>query len=164
MHGKALELLKELSAEEEDMEDILLPSIQDLQHLGPKYFDLDFKYVRWIDLDSEIDSQVCLMSEEVDLRRKEVEDYLEGTSPELCAKSRLYHWREAGNGDIVSPSNGRTVFVDQAYSEEAQGRRSYKNKAYERFLKSIVDDSIGSMISLLQLVLCMPIFTISFSL
>ncbi|KAF9552683.1 hypothetical protein CPC08DRAFT_738117 [Agrocybe pediades] len=54
MHEQAFELPQELSADEEDMEDKPLPSVQYLQKLGPEYIGLVF------------------MSEDVNLPRKEV--------------------------------------------------------------------------------------------
>lgn len=91
------------------MEDKLGPSIQYLQKLGPEYIDQVFTYARWIfDLDSEMAFQVfhllclachrcrCLISfqiftsEDVELPRKDVANYLEKIDPKLCIKYLEY--------------------------------------------------------------------------
>ncbi|KAG7444850.1 uncharacterized protein BT62DRAFT_970791 [Guyanagaster necrorhizus] len=90
MHDKALELLKQLSDEEEDMLDKLRPSIFYLQRLGPEYLDLIFMASRWIfDADRNMAFEI-FTSEDVELPRTEVADYLEGIEPSLCAKYLEY--------------------------------------------------------------------------
>ncbi|KAK0495160.1 hypothetical protein EDD18DRAFT_1170925 [Armillaria luteobubalina] len=90
MHDKALDLLKQLSEEEEDMLDKLQPSIFYLQRLGPEYLELIFMASRWIfDADRNMAFEI-FTSEDVELPRTAVADYLEGIEPSLCAKYLEY--------------------------------------------------------------------------
>ncbi|KAK7032798.1 rab guanyl-nucleotide exchange factor [Favolaschia claudopus] len=83
MHRKALELLKRLSEEETDMEDKLSPSIYYLQKLGPEHLDEIFSSARWMfEKDSSMAFQI-FTSEDVELPRPEVADYLESIDPLL---------------------------------------------------------------------------------
>ncbi|KAF7327882.1 Rab guanyl-nucleotide exchange factor [Mycena kentingensis (nom. inval.)] len=86
MHRKALELLKRLSEEETDMEEKLMPSINYLQKLGPEHLDEIFQSARWIfDKDSATAFQI-FTSEDVELPRPAVADYLESIDPALCIR------------------------------------------------------------------------------
>ncbi|KAK0193482.1 vacuolar sorting protein 39 domain 1-domain-containing protein [Armillaria mellea] len=90
MHDKALGLLKQLSEEEEDMLDKLQPSIFYLQRLGPEYLELIFAASRWIfDADRNMAFEI-FTSEDVELPRGAVADYLEGIGASLCAKYLEY--------------------------------------------------------------------------
>ncbi|KAJ7841376.1 vacuolar sorting protein 39 domain 1-domain-containing protein [Mycena olivaceomarginata] len=86
MHRKALDLLKRLSEQEADMEDKLSPSIYYLQKLGPEHLDEIFASSRWIfEKDSSIAFQI-FTSEDVELPRPAVADYLESIDPLLCIR------------------------------------------------------------------------------
>ncbi|KAF7320029.1 Rab guanyl-nucleotide exchange factor [Mycena kentingensis (nom. inval.)] len=86
MHRKALELLKGLSEDEPDMEEKLTPSINYLQKLGPEHLDEIFQSARWIfDKDSAMAFQI-FTSEDVELPRPAVADYLESIDPALCIR------------------------------------------------------------------------------
>ncbi|KAF7330251.1 Rab guanyl-nucleotide exchange factor [Mycena venus] len=81
MHRKALDLLKRLSEQETDMEDKLSPSIYYLQKLGPEHLDEIFASSRWIfEKDSSMAFQI-FTSEDVELPRPAVADYLESIDP-----------------------------------------------------------------------------------
>ncbi|KAJ7880982.1 hypothetical protein B0H14DRAFT_3763074 [Mycena olivaceomarginata] len=86
MHRKALDLLKRLSEQEADMEDKLSPSIYYLQKLGPEHLDEIFASSRWIfEKDSSMAFQI-FTSEDVELPRPAVADYLESIDPLLCIR------------------------------------------------------------------------------
>ncbi|KAF7795997.1 hypothetical protein EIP86_007166 [Pleurotus ostreatoroseus] len=86
MHSKALDLLKQLSEKETDMRDKLMPSVNYLQRLGPEYLDLIFSYSRWVfEQDSDIAFEI-FTSEEVELPRNLVADFLEKLDPAICAR------------------------------------------------------------------------------
>ncbi|KAJ7284535.1 hypothetical protein C8J57DRAFT_1669706 [Mycena rebaudengoi] len=86
MHKKALELLKELSEQETDMEDKLEPSIYYLQKLGSEHLDEIFASSRWIfERDSTMAFQI-FTSEDVELPRSAVADFLDGIDPLLCIR------------------------------------------------------------------------------
>ncbi|KAL0577985.1 Vacuolar morphogenesis protein 6 [Marasmius crinis-equi] len=90
MHRKALELLRQLGEKEEDMESRLDASIQYLKRLGPEYLDQIFESSRWL---FEQDSKMALevfKSEDTELPREAVADYLENMDPNLCAQYLEY--------------------------------------------------------------------------
>ncbi|KAG9225012.1 hypothetical protein CCMSSC00406_0001837 [Pleurotus cornucopiae] len=86
MHAKALALLRQLSENEEDMQDKLGPSITYLQKLGPEHIEHVFAASRWIfeqDRDLAFD---IFTSEDVELPRKDVADHLEKIDPLVCIR------------------------------------------------------------------------------
>ncbi|KAF9026027.1 hypothetical protein BDZ89DRAFT_1135054 [Hymenopellis radicata] len=90
MHEHALELLKQLSVEEDDKLDKVQPSIFYLQKLGPEYMDLVFSASRWMfDVDKDMAFEV-FTSEDVELPQNDVAEFLEGVDPALCAKFLEY--------------------------------------------------------------------------
>ncbi|TRM64266.1 hypothetical protein BD626DRAFT_556986 [Schizophyllum amplum] len=96
MHGKALELLRQLGEEEDDMETKLMPSVDYLQRLGPEYLSLIFQFSRWVfEQDREIAFQI-FTSEEVELPRQAVADFLHSIGPEVCARYIEYIIDERG--------------------------------------------------------------------
>ncbi|KAF4609717.1 hypothetical protein D9613_011997 [Agrocybe pediades] len=136
IHGKALELLKELSAEEEDVEDIdkLLISVQ------------------WMfDVDNEMAFQV-FMSENIELARKEVADYLEVINPELCAKYPEYIIEERQETATSFHDRLAELCLSMTLVEKKRKDEAVTNKAYERFLKFIVDDDVFAIDGLYGLV------------
>lgn len=81
MHEKALNLLKDLSADEDDKLDKLGPTIRYLQKLGPSHLNLIFSSSKWLfSADAPMALQVFTADEaEVEaLPRHEVLRFLEG--------------------------------------------------------------------------------------
>ncbi|KAF9468180.1 vacuolar sorting protein 39 domain 1-domain-containing protein [Collybia nuda] len=90
MHAQALSLLKELSQHESDIEDKILPSIQYLQKLGPEHLQQIFNASRWIfDTDADMAFDI-FTSEDVELPREDVANYLEEINPKICARYLEY--------------------------------------------------------------------------
>ncbi|KAF4597180.1 Vacuolar morphoproteinsis protein 6 [Pleurotus pulmonarius] len=86
MHAKALALLRQLSENEEDMQDKLGPSIAYLQKLGPEHIEHVFAASRWIfEQDRELAFDI-FTSEDVELPRKDVADHLEKIDPLVCIR------------------------------------------------------------------------------
>ena len=48
MHSKALDLLQQLSEQESDPRDKLMPTVNYLQRLGPEHMDQIFEHSRWV--------------------------------------------------------------------------------------------------------------------
>lgn len=87
MHAKALNLLRELAANEEDKLDKLPPTIRYLQKLGPSHLQLIFDQSEWLlKEDPKMALQVFTADEaEVEaLPRKDVSVYLERHSLDSC--------------------------------------------------------------------------------
>ncbi|KAF5392213.1 hypothetical protein D9757_001433 [Collybiopsis confluens] len=90
MHSKALELLRQLGEKEEDMDERLYNSIQYLRKLGPEYEEQVFEWARWIIEQDSTRALEIFKSDDVDLPRDHVADYLEKISPVLCTKYLEY--------------------------------------------------------------------------
>ncbi|KIJ67051.1 hypothetical protein HYDPIDRAFT_174307 [Hydnomerulius pinastri MD-312] len=90
MHAKALRLLQQLSEKEDDMRDKLGPSISYLQKLGPEYLDQIFESARWVfEQDRDMAFQI-FTSDDVDLPRSRVTDYLEKIDLSIAARYLEY--------------------------------------------------------------------------
>ncbi|PPQ95740.1 hypothetical protein CVT26_015866, partial [Gymnopilus dilepis] len=136
MHSKALELLKELSEDETDMEDKLEPSIHYLQKLGPEYIDLVFRYSRWIfDLDPEMAFQI-FTSEDVNLPRKPVADYLETIDPTLCAKYLEYLIAERNEDSTAFHDRLAELYLSMVETARKRNDESEKLRSFCRKLHS----------------------------
>jgi tetratricopeptide (TPR) repeat protein len=86
MHEKALSLLKELANEEDDIEEKIDPTIRYLQKLGEDYLELIFRSSRWVfDIDPNRGLQI-FTSEEAQLPRPAIIDYLEQIDLLVCTR------------------------------------------------------------------------------
>ncbi|EIN04044.1 hypothetical protein PUNSTDRAFT_93504 [Punctularia strigosozonata HHB-11173 SS5] len=86
MHDKALDLLRSLSEQEDDVRDKLQPSITYLQRLGPEYMQLILQSSQWlltVDPGMALEVFTC---EEPELPREPIADFLEGIDPQICAR------------------------------------------------------------------------------
>ncbi|KAH9481762.1 Vacuolar morphogenesis protein 6 [Psilocybe cubensis] len=137
MHSKALDLLKELSVNVDDMEDKLGPSIQYLQKLGPEYIDQVFTYARWIfDLDSEMAFQI-FTSEDVDLPRKDVANYLEKIDPKLCLKYLEYIIEERQEESPVFHDRLAELYLSTTIAAKKRGDEKTRKEVYDKLLQFI---------------------------
>ncbi|TFK62037.1 hypothetical protein BDN72DRAFT_933557 [Pluteus cervinus] len=90
MHGKALELLRQLSDQATDMEEKLMPSIIYLQKLGPEYLNQIFQSSKWL-LEQDANMAFNIFtSEDVELPRPAVTDFLEGIDIAICIRYLEY--------------------------------------------------------------------------
>ncbi|KAH7913588.1 hypothetical protein BJ138DRAFT_1177962 [Hygrophoropsis aurantiaca] len=90
MHAKALALLRQQSDKETDVEDKLRPSISYLQKLGPEYLDQIFESSRWIFKEDRNKAFEIFTSDDVELPRASVTDYLEKFDPEMSIRYLEY--------------------------------------------------------------------------
>ncbi|KAF5327421.1 hypothetical protein D9619_004692 [Psilocybe cf. subviscida] len=144
MHSKALDLLKELGTLEEDMEDKLSPSIQYLQKLGPEYIDEVFRYARWIfDTDKDMAFQI-FTSDDVELPKKAVADYLESISPSLCARYLEYMIAERQEESAQFHDRLADLYLSMTVAAKKRGDQTARNEIYAKLLEYIsTDDKFG---------------------
>ncbi|KAF8969138.1 vacuolar sorting protein 39 domain 1-domain-containing protein [Flammula alnicola] len=144
MHAKALDLLKELSANEEDMEDKLGPSIHYLQKLGPEYIDQVFNYSRWIfETDRDMAFQI-FTSEDVELPRKAVADYLEHIDPSLCSRYLEYLISERQEETPAFHDRLAELYLSMTLAAKRRGDEKSRKETYEKLLNFInTDDRFG---------------------
>ncbi|KAF8150879.1 hypothetical protein B0H34DRAFT_155040 [Crassisporium funariophilum] len=154
MHAKALDLLKELSVNETDMEDKLDPSIRYLQKLGPEHLDQVLKYSRWIiDLDRDMAFQI-FTSEDVELPRQRVADYLESIDPKLCARYLEYIISDRQEGQPAFHDRLAELYLSMTLTAKKQKDEKTRKEVYGKLLKFVssndhfaVDHLYGSLSS-----------------
>lgn len=134
MHQKALDLLKQLSEKEEDMEDKLMPSITYLQRLGPEYLDQIFKSSRWLlEKDPDMAFQI-FTSEEVELPRKPVADFLESIDPRICARYLEYSLQEKEERDPSFHDRLAEVYLHITLHAQEVHDEAMRKEYYDKLL------------------------------
>jgi Vam6/Vps39-like protein vacuolar protein sorting-associated protein 39 len=143
MHDKALELLREQAAKKlsqyadraeedrEDREDRLRPSIAYLQKLGPEYLSTIFAAAKWLlEEDKDLAFEI-FTSEDVDLPRKEVVDYLEGVD---ASSNSSHHAAGAGAGT----GSLAVRYLEWLISERKEESTAFHDRLAELYLKGTV--------------------------
>ncbi|KAJ7116484.1 hypothetical protein C8R44DRAFT_209802 [Mycena epipterygia] len=136
MHRKALDLLKQLSEQETDVEDKLMPSIYYLQKLGPEHLDEIFASSRWIfECDSAIAFQI-FTSEDVELPRPAVADYLESINPLLCIRYLEFLIEERREESTAFHDRLAELYLKMTLSAKKRNDRDW-SQHYAKLLKFI---------------------------
>ncbi|KAI6042930.1 vacuolar sorting protein 39 domain 1-domain-containing protein [Pisolithus marmoratus] len=137
MHTKALSLLQQLSENEDDVRDKLNPTISYLQKLGPEYLDQIFKSARWVfDQDREIGLQI-FMSEDVELPRPQVVDYLEKIDPHISARYIEYLIEEKHEDGGMFHDRLAELYLSITISAKKRGDKQKQNETYAKLLHFI---------------------------
>lgn len=137
MHGKALDLLKQLSDKEPDMRDKLMPSVTYLQRLGPEYLDLIFEHSRWVfEHDVDIGFEI-FTSEEVELPRQLVADFLETIDPKICARFLEYLINEKGDESAFFHNRLAELYLKMTLAAKKRGDSADRQTIKEKFLNFI---------------------------
>ncbi|KAJ7650763.1 hypothetical protein FB45DRAFT_25587 [Roridomyces roridus] len=136
MHRKALELLKQQSEKETDMEDKLSPSIYYLQKLGSEHLDEIFASARWVfEQDSSMAFQI-FTSEDVELPRPAVADYLETIDPLLCIRYIEFLIEERQEESRVFHDRLAELYLKMTLSTKKRNDKDWPQH-YEKLLKFI---------------------------
>ncbi|KAJ7039656.1 hypothetical protein C8F04DRAFT_1086112 [Mycena alexandri] len=136
MHRKALELLKNLSEQETDMEDKLRPSIYYLQKLGPEHLDEIFASSRWIfEKDSSMAFQI-FTSEDVELPRAAVANYLESIDPLLCIRYLEFLIEERREESTVFHDRLAELYLKMTLAAKKRNDKDW-SQHYAKLLKFI---------------------------
>ncbi|EAU85277.2 rab guanyl-nucleotide exchange factor [Coprinopsis cinerea okayama7 len=137
MHAKALDLLREVAEDEDDLEDKLDPSIRYLQRLGPAHLAQIFESARWIfDTDKDMAFNIFL-SEDVELPYRPVADYLEKIDPKLCIRylEHIIFEKE----DQSSEFHDRLVelYLSQTLAAKRRGDGDLEHHMYSKLLQFV---------------------------
>ncbi|KAF9266470.1 hypothetical protein L218DRAFT_956243 [Marasmius fiardii PR-910] len=137
MHGKALDLLRQLAEKERDMETRLDPSIQYLRKLGPEYLDRIFESSRWLFEQDPTMALEVFKSEDVELPRQAVADYLENMDPSLCALylEYLIHEREEKSPEFHDRI--AELYSKMTIAAKKRGDEKLHKEFYDKLLKFI---------------------------
>ncbi|KIY43844.1 hypothetical protein FISHEDRAFT_67630 [Fistulina hepatica ATCC 64428] len=137
MHAQALNLLRQLSEEEDDLRDKLQPSISYLQRLGPEYLPLIFEHATWIfEADRDMAFEI-FTSEDVELPRKSVADFLEGIGLDICAQYIEFLIEERKEESPVFHNRLAQLYLDMTLAAKKRGEAEAGIHAYQRFLEFI---------------------------
>ncbi|KDN33706.1 hypothetical protein RSAG8_13202, partial [Rhizoctonia solani AG-8 WAC10335] len=133
MHAKALDLLFDLSKEEDDPLDKYQPSIRYLQKLGPEYLELIFKSARWLFEEKPDMAFDIFTAEEVKLPPKEVADYLESIDPMLGMRLIEYLFAERQEESITFGDRLGGLYLRQTIKLKKE-RSSEHARLYSKLL------------------------------
>ncbi|KIY68727.1 hypothetical protein CYLTODRAFT_436489 [Cylindrobasidium torrendii FP15055 ss-10] len=134
MHARALELLRQLSEDDED--DPTYRTTLYLQKLGPEYMDLVFESSRWLfEVDKDKAFEV-FTSEDVELPQKNVADYLEGIDPRLCVRFLEFIINERHADALVVHNRLAELYLSMSLSSKKAADK-YAAEVYSKFLEFI---------------------------
>ncbi|KIM67190.1 hypothetical protein SCLCIDRAFT_1210690 [Scleroderma citrinum Foug A] len=137
MHAKALALLQQLSEKEGDIRDKLSPTVSYLQKLGPEYLDQIFESARWVfSQDHEIAFKI-FMSDDVELPRGQVVDYLEKLDPQVSARYIEYLIQEKQEDDAVFHDRLAELYLGIAVNAKKRGDEERREEVYSKLLHFI---------------------------
>ncbi|KAF9007557.1 hypothetical protein BDQ17DRAFT_1350883 [Cyathus striatus] len=135
MHSRALDLLRELSEKETDIELKLSPSISYLQKLGPEHIDQIFNSARWI-FDQDVDMAFEIFtSEDVELPRQPVADFLESIDPRICARYLEYLIDERQEDSHEFHNRLAELYLKMTLSAKKRNDEKSKKEVYSKLLK-----------------------------
>ncbi|KAI0370322.1 hypothetical protein BV20DRAFT_1121321 [Pilatotrama ljubarskyi] len=134
MHGKALSLLRQLSEKETDIHDKLMPTVSYLQRLGPEHLDQIFEHSRWVfDQDRDIGFEI-FTSEEVELPKERVADFLEHIDPAICARYIEYLISERGETSQEFHDRLAELYLRMTVAAKKKGDDDSRKMHYEKLL------------------------------
>ncbi|KAJ3537551.1 hypothetical protein NM688_g6671 [Phlebia brevispora] len=137
MHAKALDLLKQLSEKETDVRDKLSPSVNYLQRLGREYLDLIFHYSRWVfEQDPDIAFEI-FTSEEVELPRNLVADFLEKLDPAICARYVEFLIQERSEESTDFHNRLAELYLNMTISAKKRGDNDARQAMKDKLLTFI---------------------------
>ncbi|KAA1467551.1 hypothetical protein DENSPDRAFT_832639 [Dentipellis sp. KUC8613] len=137
MHAKALDLLRSLSDKETDMRDKLGPSISYLQRLRPEHLDQIFKSSRWVfEQDPDMAFQI-FTSEEVELPRQSVTNFLESVDPKISARYLVYLIEERNEGSYQFHDRLAELYLKMTIDGKKRHDEEAQLEAYAKLLNFI---------------------------
>jgi hypothetical protein len=142
-----------LSENEDDMRDKLQPSISYLQKLGPEHLDQIFQSSRWVfEEDRDIAFEI-FTSEDVELPRNKVADFLETVDPSMCAKYLEYLIEERSEEEVACHDRLAELYLSMTLNALKRGD---EGKVFPRYkfgsLMSVKDVQKGAHYKLLKFI------------
>lgn len=134
MHDKALNLLRELSEREDDVQDKLQPTISYLQKLGPEHLEQIFKSARWaFEIDQDMAFEI-FTSEDVELPRQAVASFLDDFNTVICARYLEYIIAERHEETPDFHDRLAVIYLDMTLA----ARRKHENSQHGYYDKLLV--------------------------
>ncbi|KAH9945272.1 uncharacterized protein BXZ73DRAFT_86791 [Epithele typhae] len=144
MHNKALELLKQLSEKETDMRDKLMPTVNYLQRLGPEHLEQIFGHSRWVFEQDRDTAFEIFTSEEVELPKERVADFLQSLDMSICARFIEFLIAERAETSQEFHDRLAELYLCMTMNDRRRGGDAWKG-SYEKLLHFISDTSIYSL-------------------
>ncbi|KAH7884496.1 hypothetical protein F5I97DRAFT_2037539 [Phlebopus sp. FC_14] len=137
MHGKALNLLQQLSEKKDDMKDKLIPTISYLQKLGPEHLQHIFESARWVfDQDRDMAFEI-FTSDAVELPRAPVADYLEKIDTQICARYIEYLIEEKEEDSVIFHDRLAELYLNITMAAKKRGDEKKRTDLYSKLLQFI---------------------------
>ncbi|KAJ3995861.1 hypothetical protein F5050DRAFT_1764139 [Lentinula boryana] len=134
MHGKALELLQQLGEKEEDLDERVYDSVQYLRKLGPENLDQVFASARWVIEQDSARGLEIFKSDDVDLPRNQVADYLEKISPLLCTKYLEYLIQERDEVSVDFHDRLAELYARITLDARRKKDENLRQESYDKLL------------------------------
>ncbi|TFL04184.1 hypothetical protein BDV98DRAFT_591033 [Pterulicium gracile] len=134
MHSKALALLRELSEKESNPQDKVEPSIRYLQKLGPEHLDHIFETSRWVFAEDEDMGLEIYTSEELELPRDAVIDFLERMSKPICVRYIEFLIEECGEQTSAVHDRLASLYLSIVLDAQKQKNSDVESRFYEKLL------------------------------
>ncbi|TFK87975.1 hypothetical protein K466DRAFT_662647 [Polyporus arcularius HHB13444] len=137
MHGKALDLLRQLSEKETDPHEKLMPTVNYLQRLGPEHLDQIFEHSRWVfEQDRDIAFEI-FTSEEAELPKERVADFLERLDPAICARYIEFLISERGETSRHFHDRLAQLYLRMTVNAKKRGDDAARRATYDKLLQFI---------------------------
>ncbi|PWN93947.1 hypothetical protein FA10DRAFT_248415 [Acaromyces ingoldii] len=139
LHEKALDLLREFSNEEDDVEEKLGPTIRYLQNLGPEHIDIILKTSHWVlDVNSQLGMEIFMADAgKVSLLpRFSIVADLEEFNEDLCLQYLRHLIYVAGEGDPHLHEKLALMLLRRALEQQEADQRKLKVDQLLAFLHS----------------------------
>ncbi|KAG1771130.1 rab guanyl-nucleotide exchange factor [Suillus placidus] len=141
MHTKALNLLHQLSEKETDIRDKLNPSMSYLRKLCPEYINQVFESSSWVfgrGPSYGFRGDPCIFtSDDVELPRTQVTDYLEKIDPTISTRYIEYLVDEKGEESPAFHDRLTELYLNMTLSAHKQGDEAKELEVYSKLLRFI---------------------------
>ncbi|KAG8988483.1 Vacuolar morphogenesis protein 6 [Tulasnella sp. JGI-2019a] len=137
MHAKALSLLKELSADESDQVEKVDPTVRYLQKLGPQYLPVVFEWSNWVLDASSTEGLKIFMSEDFELPRTDVANFLATKDPNLCARYIEHLLEEMHETDTIFHNRLAEIYLELTVAAKKRGDEDARSRVYHKLLDFI---------------------------
>ncbi|KAG5653638.1 hypothetical protein H0H81_011740 [Sphagnurus paluster] len=145
MHAKALALLRQLGEKEEDVEDKLMPSIQYLQKLGSEHLKQIFESSRWIFATDPDMAFEIFTSEDVELPRQQVSDFLVGIDPKISARFLEYIINERFEKTPAFHDRLAELYLSMTLSAKKRNDEHTRHDIYNKLLHFVSSNEYYSV-------------------
>ncbi|KAF9236310.1 hypothetical protein BU15DRAFT_89236 [Melanogaster broomeanus] len=137
MHAKALKLLQQLSNKEDDARDKARPTISYLRKLGPEYIDQIFESAHWVFEQDQVMAFKIFTSDDVELPRGPVTDYLERIDPQIASQYLEYLIEEKEEQSVSFHDRLAELYLGITTGAKKKGDEKKRGEMYAKLVRFI---------------------------